>query len=100
MGGIPYLLTSLWILASACLALLTHLRLSSTSEPSYTPSHLTAPLAKKTWWSPTWIGLFFFLLHSFFLLVSSTASVLLVSKRTAFPSAHLRFFSVTVKLEL
>lgn len=91
VGGIPCLPISLLILASACRALFMQrhrFSLSVRAESSQTPSHLVASSAKKIWLSPTRIGLFFFFFHNFLLFVSKMASVSLVSKRTAFTSAH------------
>ena len=93
VGGIPCLLTSLRIPASAYLARLTQRRRFSTkvsAEYNQTPSHLVASFAKKTCWSPAWIGLLLFFLHCLRFIENSSVSVLLVSNPTALSPAQRR----------
>lgn len=87
VGGMPCLLTSRRLRASACSALPMHFQRSSTSvraESSHSPSQQVAPLAKKTSWLPTWICFSLFSRQKLRFLENNMASGFDSSKQTAF----------------
>ena len=92
-GGTPSLVTSRLMDASAARALFMDLRrlsLRVSAESNHTPSHLVASVAKGTSLPPTRTTRSLLARPWLLRFDSRMASVLVVSKRTALPSAYLK----------